>query len=460
MMEEIVLDSRRKKELTSKLWTLSYPSIIAYSLQAFYDLIDMMWVGKISKEAIGGVTLFSTIYGLFTVLNEIAGSSSVSMISQSYGRKTEERTQRISEQTISFKIVLALMTAILLLIFINPLLNLYSDDAVVKQAALDYGMIRIFALPIAFSSYSINTIFRCTGDSKTPMKIMVVASIGNLIFDPIFMFPSIRIGSLTIPGLNLGVFGAGLATVIFNALSFTIGFIILLRGRKDISISFKGLLRLDKEIDLQLLSIGLPAGLQLLVRQGFNALLMLFITTYGTLALTVMGLGAKLMMFGFTPIIGFIFAGSTLVGHALGRDNIEEACFLTRVSTFIISGLISIFAAMLILFPKSFLGIFTPDTEVLAAGTPMLRWISAAIIITSIGSGMRIAFSGSGYNRPILVSTLVSRWAVQLPLMYVLVNIMQVDMDSIWISFLIAEIADLSVIIYYYRRGDWKLKRV
>ena len=85
-----------------------------------------------------------------------------------------------------------------------------------------------------FSSYSVNTIFRCTGDSKTPMTIMFIASITNIVLDPILMFE--KVPFINIPGFGLGVFGAALATVIATSLSFAYGFIILLSGRREIQI--------------------------------------------------------------------------------------------------------------------------------------------------------------------------------------------------------------------------------
>ena len=115
--EPIKVDAS-SKQLAGTLWRLSYPSMIAMGLQFVYDLVDMAWVGQISKTAISGVTLFTSIYVLFGILNEIAGASSVSMISQNYGRGDMEKTRRIAEQTISFKIVLAVLSGILLAVFL------------------------------------------------------------------------------------------------------------------------------------------------------------------------------------------------------------------------------------------------------------------------------------------------------------------------------------------------------
>lgn len=134
----------KPKKISKNLWKLAYPTMISAGLQNFYDIVDMVWVGQISKTALSGVTLFSSIYMLFTILNEVAGASSVSMISQNYGRGDMEKTQRIAEQTISFKVVLAIMSAFLLAVFLKPILWFFLPDQEVLNSALEYGWLRIF----------------------------------------------------------------------------------------------------------------------------------------------------------------------------------------------------------------------------------------------------------------------------------------------------------------------------
>lgn len=420
--------------------------------------MDLAWVGRISKEALSGVTLFTVIFAMFGVLNEVAGTSSVSLISQSYGRGDTERTRKISEQTISFKVVLAIITGVLLYIFLPPLLDLYTKDPLVKEAAMTYGIPRIFVLPIAFSSFSVNTIFRCTGDSKSPMKFLIVSSVLNLILDPIFMFD--KVPFLGIPGFGWGVFGAALATNISQTVSFLYGFILLLMGKGGRHISIRGLFSLNKEIDLDLLRIGLPAGFQNFVNMAFNNVFMLFISSYGTTAITVAGISSKFVQFGFTPVFGFHMAGSSLVGQALGRDDETEAMHLTKIAQVMIVVVITALVLPLLIFPSLFLRIFTDDPTVLSAGYPMVRWLALSMIITSFTFGYQIAFSGAGYNRPILYAILLSRWAVQLPLAYLLVQILQVPLAWIWVCYAVRELANWGVIYFFYRKGDWKKNRV
>lgn len=106
-------------DLRKNLLKISIPTMFGFVLQAVYDIVDMIWIGRISSSAMAGVTIFSTVFWIVTVLNEIIGSSSISLISQSYGSGDNERTVRVE----------------------------------VLKAALDYGYMRIFLDPLFMFSH-------------------------------------------------------------------------------------------------------------------------------------------------------------------------------------------------------------------------------------------------------------------------------------------------------------------
>lgn len=450
--------SRHNIGIAKDLWHLSYPTMTSYALQSFYDVVDIAWVTRISSNALSGVTLFTTIYSLFTVLNEVAGASSVSMISQSYGRGTKEYTKRICEQTISFKVVLAIFSAVLILIFLSPLLKFYSSDEAVYTAAMEYGLIRIFFTPIMFSSYSVNTIFRCTGDSKTPMTIMFIASITNIVLDPILMFE--RVPFINIQGAGLGVFGAALATVIATSLSFAYGFIILLSGKRDIKISFKGLFSLDREIDLSLLKIGFPSGINLFVRQLSGAVIMKFVSVYGFVAIAIAGIGAKLSQLANMPIFGFTMGGSALVGHALGRENVKDAKATSIFAALMASTLVGIFIILVYSFPHFFMSFFLTKPDEIALSIPMVYFLSFSLLPLAFAQGLSVSFSGAGDNKPKLYSSVISRWVFQIPFLYVVVRCLSLPLYFVWTSYILAEIVELLIVLFCYVKRPWWEKRV
>ena len=451
--------------IAAELWKLGYPTMIAMGMQSFYDIVDMAWIGQYPQQAVTGVTIFSVLYQLFTVLNEVAGSSSVAMISQSYGRGDHEHTQRIAEQTISFKVVLAVLSGLLLFIFLKPLLHLYTKDEQVIRHALDYGWLRIFFLPLAFSSYSVNTIFRCTDDSKTPMKIMVFAGLLNFILDPIFIFETVPpIGNISLPfeihGLGLGAFGASLATCVSITVSFITGFAILLSGKKGRTIDVKGLFRLDREIDFDLLRIGLPAGFNIFVRQFFISLLIKFVSQYGDVATALAGVGGKLSGFALVPLFGFNMASSAIVGHHLGRDDVHAAKRTALVGAFICCGTVAVITLLLLLFPRAILSLFFESAETIDKGVMMVRILSCSYIPLSFTIGLQAVFSGSGHTRPLLYASVGSSWVVQLPYLFLAVTVLQLPLEAVWVSYVLAEIAHLGIALFHYKKGVWMTKRV
>lgn len=444
--------------IKKNLLRVALPTMLGFFLQAVYDIVDMIWIGRISSQAVAGVTIFSTVFWLVTILNEIIGTSSISLITQSYGMKDEKRTQRIIEQTLVFKAMVAIISALIMFVFLKPLLSFFTTEEEVLKAALDYGYIRIFFLPIMFSSYSVNTALRCLGDAKTPMFIMIAASVANIILDPLFMFQTIP--GTSIPGLNMGVFGAALATVISTVIAFSLGFFILLRGKAKMKIDLKGLFKLDWSIDKKLLTIGLPSGIEMLSRNLSAVFTLKFVSIYGTNTVAAMGIGGRLFNFAFMPIMGIAMGSSTIVGQCLGAEDVERAKDTAKFGAFVNFVMMTAVSILAIIFPKQLMKIFIDDINVINVGKPMVQIITPALIGGGIAMGLGSVFSGSGHNTPFLLSSLISRWGVQVPLLFLTTKIFNLSALYVWISFLIADAIEMIIVFIAYRKGKWETYRV
>lgn len=445
-------------DLKKNLLKMSIPTMLAFLFQSVYDLIDIFWIGKISSSAVAGVTIFSTIFWMVEVLNEIIGTSSISLISQCYGLGDEEKTRVTVEQTVTFKALVAVIAAVIMLFILNPLLGIFTKDATVLKAALDFGYIRIFFLPIMFSSYTVNTALRCLGDAKSPMKIMAAASIINMILDPIFMFKTIPF--IRLPGLNLGVFGAALATVISTVFAFSIGFGLLMSGKAKLKISFKGLFKLNWPIDKKLLTIGLPSGIEVLLRNFSGMMTLYFVTLYGTATVAAIGIGNKLFSFGFMPLIGFSMGSSAIVGQCLGAENVERAKETAKYAMFLNISIMVVVAILAVIFPEQIIKVFIKDPAVLKAGAPMIRIATPALIFAGVSMGLGSVFTGSGHTTPFLISSIISRWVVQIPFMFIVAKVLHGSTILLWISFISADFVEMLIVIFIYRRGTWENKRV
>jgi putative MATE family efflux protein len=444
--------------LIKNILYMSVPTMMGFAAQTLYDLADMAWIGKISPEAVAAVTIFTSIFWLVEVLNEIIGTSSVSLISQNFGAGNHEKTKACIEQTLTFKMLVSLVAMIILVIFMKPLIEFFTKDDVVKKAALDYGYLRIFFLPLMFSTFSMNTALRCIGDAKRPMVLQFITSILNIVLDPILMFE--KIPFIGLPGFGLGVFGAALATVISISIGFVVGLIMLFNIKKSIRPTLKGIFKLDAKIDKKLITIGLPTGIEVLFRQLAQITILKVVTVFGTVAVAALGIQQRLAGFFIMPLIGLLMGGSTIVGQNLGAEKPERAEKTTHYAALFGGILMSIVTIITLIYTEQIMSIFISDPEVISVGVPMLRIITPSYIVLAIAFGWATGFSGAGYNIPFLISAIVARWGVQIPFMFATVYLMKLPITFIWISFALSEVAEFSVMAFIYFRGNWKTKRV
>jgi len=450
--------------IKKNLLYMSLPTMAGFFAQTLYDVVDMMWIGRISVDALAGVTIFATVFWMVSVLNEIIGSSSVSLISQSYGEGDKEKTQRVIEQTITFKALVAVVAGVLLAIFLKPASMLFDDTPSVINAVMDYGYIRIFFIPIMFSSYTVNTALRSIGDSKKPFYLMLISSVLNIVLDPIFIFDTLPINlgfvEFTLKGFGMGVFGAALATVISITIAFVIGFYFLISGKSAIKISIKGLFKLDKEIDYKLMTIGLPNGAEGLNRNLSNLVVMWIIGKFGSVAIAASGIGMRFMGILFMPLIGLMMGGGTIVGQNIGVGQIDRSKETAKAAAQLGFYFILVVSVLTFIFGENIMRMFTNVEEVINIGTPMLKIFVIGMFLLAILFGYSTVFSGSGYNMPFLISSIAGRWFGAIPFAFIAIVIFKADIMWLWMSYIVGDIMEFIVIMYYYRKGDWQYKKV
>jgi putative MATE family efflux protein len=442
------------------LLAMSLPTMFGYLIQTFYDLVDLYWIGKLANAsaAVAGFTIFMQLMWIIEILNEVIGISSVSLISQSYGAGRLERTRVVIEQTLVFKALVALVAGLLGFAVLRPVVSFYTGDQAVLDAALRYGRIRILTLPLMFSSYTVNTALRNIGDAKKPMLILAFSSIVNIILDPLFMFKTVPY--VGVPGLDLGIFGASLATVISIGLSFLLGLWFLYSGRSRVRLTFRGLLRLEASIDRQLITIGLPAGGEMLVRNAAHAIVLKLTALFGTPALAALGIVFRLFGFGLMPLLGLHMGAGTMAGQNLGAERLDRVRASCRAAVLTGLGIMATFGALGWVFAEPILRLFTADPDILRLAIPFLRVFCVCFLFLACTFGWGAVFSGAGYNLPFLVSSLAAKFGFQVPFLLLMRLALRAPVQAVWFSFLGSEAIEAVVVLLFYRAGRWKAVRV
>lgn len=441
------------KLLIASIFSVSVPTMIGMFFETTYDIINMAWVSRISVDAVAAVTIFATLFMMLSVINDVIGASSLSVISRYYGSGNTKKTVEAIEQTIIFKFFLALIFGVAAAILIEPILTPLASNKEVLDQAVTFGRIRFLTLPLAFSSYTVNTALRCLGDAKKPLYILAFSSVINVILDPIFIFKTIPFVGL--PGLNMGIAGAAWATVICQTISFAIGLYILMSGSTKVTIAFKKGIKLVWDTDKRLLQVGWPSGIEGLMRNAASYVIMGYIVSYGVDAVAAFGICIRVIMLILMPVIGLEMGSSVIVGQKLGSNDkkaAEHACYLTAALEF---GIMIVASFIIFLFPGPIMRIFTESENVLREGVLFMKVFAFAALIAGPGFGMSSALFGAGHNKPSMIGTFLSTWVFQIPLIFLFSTVLHWSIFWVWTTFAINYAVYFLVILYNVRKGDW-----
>lgn len=453
MMQKIEQDS-----LLKGILTLSIPTMLGMMFETLYEIVDMAWVAKLSINSVAAVTIFAAIWWILNIVNDIVGTSSVSIISRYYGSGDKEKTIEAIEQTIIFKFLLALILGIVMSFFIPYFLSPLAGNKEVLELSTIYGRIRLITLPLAFSSYTVNTALRCIGDARKPLYIMAFSGVLNMILDPVMIFDVIPY--IGVRGMGLGIAGAAYATVISQALAFFAGLYILMSGKTFVRVGFQRGIYFVKTIDMKLLTIGLPTGFEGLLRNIGNFLIMRFIASYGVVVVAAYGICIRIISLILMPIFGLEMGTSVIVGQSLGYADCrraEKAGYLTaKLSLVFMLGV----GFVLVVFPSFIMNIFTDSEEIISIGISFLRYFAVAALFMGPAGSLASILFGAGDNTPSMLGALISVWFVQIPLLYIFVQLLQLSVEWVWATYIFAYITHFFIILFFVKRGKWRDKCV
>ena len=289
---------------------MSIPLIISLLITSFYNLIDAAWVSGLGADALAGVGFFTPIFMILVGFGNGLGSGSAFAISKYIGEKNKPKADNASIHSILIDIVISLIITVLLLIFLNPILEIMGAGQTIGYA-IDYGNIILAGAILVILSNALYGIFRGEGDTKRPMYAMIASAILNMILDPIFIYT-----------FNLGVKGAAVATLI-SALFVILIMIYWFYIKKDTYLKpvFANF-NFRKDISTDIVKVGLPASIQLLNNAFFAAVFSALLAFVGsTDSVAVYATGWRIVIIGTTPILAIGTALISVVAANYGAKN-------------------------------------------------------------------------------------------------------------------------------------------
>lgn len=424
-----------KEGITPLLFRISLPLMISMLVQALYNIVDSMFVARLSETALTAVSLAFPLQNLLIAFGVGTGVGMASFLSRKLGERDEESATKVAGNGISIASITWAVFAVLGLTVVKPFLNLFSDDAELLGLSTEYSeIVMVFSL-FMFLSMMNERILQGTGDSFSSMLSQMTGAITNIILDPIFIFT-----------LGFGVNGAAIATVIGQGVGCAVSFICVLRNR-FIHIEPRHL-KIEKRMVKAIYAVGAPTiitnSIGTVMTGAINAILIAFSTT----AVSIFSVYFKLQSFVFMPIFGLSSGMVPIIAYNYGARKRKRVTETIWKGTFIASVIMILGTLAFNFFPRELLSLFSATEEMYRIGIPALKMISLCFVPAAISIGLGSSFQATGYGVGTMIVSICRQLMVLIPVAYILSIFLGIN--GVWLSFIVAEIIGLVVSIAIY----------
>lgn len=411
--------------ILNTLVRLAMPILGTSFIQMAYNMVDMIWVGRIGSDAVAaiGTAGFFTWFGNSLVFISKIGSEIG--VAQAIGKEDIREKNKFIYNGLLVTIIISILYMFTLIIFRNQLIGFFKlGNEKIINMAIKYLVVVSVGMVFSFLNPLFTGIFNASGSSKIPFLINTVGLVVNIIFDPILIF-----GLFGFP--KLGVIGAAIATVaaqIIVTIIFIVAFI-----RNGYSLSLKNKRYISKIHILEICKLGIPTALQNCMFAFFAMIIGRIVATSGPVAIAVQKVGSQIESISWMTAEGFSTALTAFIGQNYGANRWDRILKGYK-ATMGMALIVGIFATILLVFLGGrVFSVFIQEAEAIGYGTKYLKILGYSQLFMCIEITTAGAFSGLGNTvTPSWVSILFT--GLRIPLAILLSNIPTLGINGVWWS--------------------------
>lgn len=412
------------------LLEMAIPMVISMLVQSIYNIVDSMFVSRISEDALTAVSIAFPVQNILIAFAVGIGVGASALLSRFLGENNRDRVGSVAIHGIVISAITYVVFALLGLLFTGAFADAQGQSAAVTAYTKEYTyIVTIFSIGIFFQVLA-EKLLQATSLTKYTMITQMSGAIINLILDPILIF-----GLFGFPRLE--VKGAAIATVIGQLGGALIGFYFNKTKNKDIKFKSKKF-RFHGDIVKQIFMIGLPTTVMNTIGSIVVFVINLILRDFGASAIAAFGVMFKFQSFAFLPVFGISNALTTIVSYNYGarkKDRIKGSIGLSMKSSFV---LMAIAVLIMWIFPRQLLGFFNATESMMEIGVPMMRIVSISYLvavpaIVSVGG----VFQSLGNWQIAIFQSFLRQLIILIPIFYALSR--TGNLNIAWWAFVIAE---------------------
>lgn len=424
------------------LLSMSLPIMISMLVQALYNIVDSIFVAKISENALTAVSLAFPIQSLMIATATGTGVGVNAMLSKALGEKNFEKADKTAVNGVFLAVMSYLLFVVVGLVAAVPFYRSQTGDAEILGYGIQYLTIVCVASIGIFSQIIFERLLQSTGKTIYTMITQGTGAIINLILDPVLIF-----GLFGMP--KMGVAGAAMATVIGQIIAGIMGYIINGKVNHEIRLKWKGF-RPNMEIIGGIYKVGIPSiimqAIGSLMTYGMNLILISFTST----ATAVFGVYFKLQSFIFMPVFGLNNGMVPIIAYNYGAGKKDRLIKTIKLSIAYAMALMVIGFLVFQLCPHILLQWFEASDTMMEIGVPALRTISVSFLLAGFCIICGSVFQALGNGVYSMVVSIARQLVVLLPAAYLLARLGNVN--YVWWAFPIAELMSLVLSAYFLFR--------
>ena len=425
------------------LYTMSLPIMISMLVQALYNVVDSMFVARVSENALTALSIAFPIQNLMIAVSVGLGVGLNAVVSRALGAKDTKGVNRAATNGIMLMFICGLLFMLGGATLVRPYFEMQTDIEEIVTSGIDYTSIVMMGSMGVFMQILFERLLQSTGRTMLTMFSQGVGAIINIIFDPIFIF-----GYFGFP--KMGVAGAAYATILGQWVAALLGLILNIRKNPEVSISMKGFKPHGATIRL-ILSIGIPSVVMQSIGSVMTFLMNQILIAFSSTAVAVFGVYFKLQSFVFMPVFGLTNGTVPIVAYNFGARKGERMKKTIQYSVYAAIAIMICGALIFQSIPDKLLMLFDASDEMLRVGVPALRIISLSFPLAGFGIGAGAVFQALGFSVYSMIISLIRQLVVLIPCAY-LIGMLTGDVTGVWWAFVVAEVVSLTVSALYLRR--------
>ncbi len=400
-----------KDKMLPLIMKMALPAVAAQLVNLLYSLVDRMYIGRIPKigtDALAGIGITSSVLILISAFASVVNGGAAPLAAIALGREDRDRAERILGNGFSLLILFTIITTVFTYGFMEPMLRLSGASNSTLGYAKDYLGIYLIGTLFVMIATGLNTFISCQGRPGIAMSSVIIGATVNIILDPILIF-----------GLNMGVKGAAVATIVAQLCSAIWVLAFLLSKKASLRITFKSM-KPNLRVIGQIFALGISPFVMASTESLIGFVLNRGLSVYGDIYVSALTIMQSAMQIVSVPLSGFAQGFVPIISYNYGHGNKERVREAYRISLAVMFSVNFIAIIIMMIFPGFIATMFTKDIVLISTVKKVMPLFLAGMTIFGLQRTCQNTFVALGQAKVSLFIALLRKVLLLVPLALIL----------------------------------------